>query len=568
MTRLQHVLLGTFFAVSIFSMSSVVAFAASLTFVRDLITDSGPGIAASHAIDFTVTNAVPAFGHIVITPEADAFSVPNTLTLTDIDLLVDSGAGYINRSLAVVPSAADDGVTITAGSQGTIDIVLNSTSGLSAGSKVRIIVGANAAFGGAGSTSLANPLSVGSYRVAIATLTAASDKIDSASAMIAVVDPVSITMDVGAVVATLSNGVPSGNIPAGSASLELYVETDVPATCRYDSSPNVPYDLMAGQFPQIKARAFYVTLSGFVDGTQYFRYIRCRTAVGILNTTDYVITFTLAPTPPSTNSLDQTQGLVGHGGVGSVPNGSSALYLASVTLIGQTAPQSTVTVLVDGKVTSHIQASASGSFRTTVLDLERGVYTLGLYSVDSAQSKSSTFSSTLTLGQGTTNTISDIVIPPSFKLQKNSVDVGEDAHVSGFAVPGAAIGLVMRLSGTSTAALASQQILFATSSASGAWNIVIDTAALSKGTYLLKARTVLSEQITSDYSGPLFLGVGQGAPSGKAKNPDLNLDGKVNLIDFSIMLSHWLEDYDLADLNSDGVVNLGDFSILLFYWTG
>jgi hypothetical protein len=49
---------------------------------------------------------------------------------------------------------------------------------------------------------------------------------------------------------------------------------------------------------------------------------------------------------------------------------------------------------------------------------------------------------------------------------------------------------------------------------------------------------------------------------------DLNNDGKVNLVDFSILLYHWGTDHAIADLNSDGRVNLTDFSILLFNWTG
>ena len=51
---------------------------------------------------------------------------------------------------------------------------------------------------------------------------------------------------------------------------------------------------------------------------------------------------------------------------------------------------------------------------------------------------------------------------------------------------------------------------------------------------------------------------------------DSNNDGRVNLIDFSIM-GYW---YKRAkppanvDLNGDGKVDLIDFSILAYYWTG
>lgn len=52
---------------------------------------------------------------------------------------------------------------------------------------------------------------------------------------------------------------------------------------------------------------------------------------------------------------------------------------------------------------------------------------------------------------------------------------------------------------------------------------------------------------------------------------DINCDGKVNLIDFSIM-AYW---YKLrsappanVDLNGDGKIRLVDFSILAYHWTG
>lgn len=47
---------------------------------------------------------------------------------------------------------------------------------------------------------------------------------------------------------------------------------------------------------------------------------------------------------------------------------------------------------------------------------------------------------------------------------------------------------------------------------------------------------------------------------------DLNLDHVVNAIDYSIMNSHWLQNYPAADLNGDGVVNSADFAVLKSNW--
>jgi hypothetical protein len=49
---------------------------------------------------------------------------------------------------------------------------------------------------------------------------------------------------------------------------------------------------------------------------------------------------------------------------------------------------------------------------------------------------------------------------------------------------------------------------------------------------------------------------------------DVNLDGKINLIDFSIFLTGWGKTDPRFDFNNDTKVNLADFSILLFNWTG
>lgn len=52
---------------------------------------------------------------------------------------------------------------------------------------------------------------------------------------------------------------------------------------------------------------------------------------------------------------------------------------------------------------------------------------------------------------------------------------------------------------------------------------------------------------------------------------DVNADGRVDIVDFSILMFHWLTPDGLertSDFNSDGVVNIFDLSIMFFYWTG
>ncbi|MGH7141151.1 MAG: chitobiase/beta-hexosaminidase C-terminal domain-containing protein [Minisyncoccia bacterium] len=51
---------------------------------------------------------------------------------------------------------------------------------------------------------------------------------------------------------------------------------------------------------------------------------------------------------------------------------------------------------------------------------------------------------------------------------------------------------------------------------------------------------------------------------------DINHDGKVDILDFSILMSEWGQTGSSvsADLNHDGVVDILDFTILLANWTG
>lgn len=48
---------------------------------------------------------------------------------------------------------------------------------------------------------------------------------------------------------------------------------------------------------------------------------------------------------------------------------------------------------------------------------------------------------------------------------------------------------------------------------------------------------------------------------------DLDLDGVVNSVDFSLLISRWNQTYPAYDLNGDGVVNSLDFSVMAQNWT-
>ena len=94
------------------------------------------------------------------------------------------------------------------------------------------------------------------------------------------------------------------------------------------------------------------------------------------------------------------------------------------------------------------------------------------------------------------------------------------------------------------------------------------TKPLTEEEHTTKSRATF-ESLVSPFSHVLQFFVGKGGP---LKTADENKDGKVNIVDFSIMLFWWntkqAKGLGIADINGDGKVNIVDFSIMLFQWTG
>ena len=549
-----------------------VADAAYMSPISDLITTSNPGASASHIIIFKVYNAVPASGTITITPES-AFSIPGGFTFADVDVAVSNGGPYTERNLAAVADAANDGIFVVSGAAGSVTITLNASTGISAGSLVRVVLGSAATHQTTGSVSPTNPMSVGSYRIRVDTASGGSH-IDDAKAMIAIVEPVTTQFEVPYLAPVISNGLPTGSIPAGSNYVELSVETDKAATCRYATSSGQTYASMTNTFTAIGNVLHVVVLSGHQDGASYTYYVRCSDLGGLVNLTDYPISFTLANTPTVTSSDGNTPsggatvgGSGGSGGVGPFAGGSAVLFLSTVTLSGKAPPNTTVTIMRDGKIELTVNAGGDGTFSGKVSGLERGTYTFVTYATDGTGAKTSRFSSTLTLGSGTNNSIANILLSPTVSVPE-TVEIGETVLARGVAIPGGTVNLMVR-NVPKSGPLGAAKEYAASSTADGTWSYTLPAKDFSRGTYEVKAKSV-SAEASSEYSAPAYVGYGE-SPSQKADNgnrSDINKDGRVNLVDFSILLTHWNDSDEDADINQDGIVNLSDFSILLFNWTG
>ena len=236
-----------------------------------------------------------------------------------------------------------------------------------------------------------------------------------------------------------------------------------------------------------------------------------------------------------------------------------------VIINGYAYPQAEVVILVDGKEAATTKAGSTGSYSITLDAIARGAYTFGVYAKGPNKVKSSTFSTSFTVTGARASTLSNINISPSVLVSPDPVNPGETLTVSGYALPNAVVTIENSKINTP-----STKLLTIDSNSSGAWITTIDTGAFTKGTYQIRAKSAQEGGKSTNFSNYTFYGVGQEADL--PINADLNRDGKVNLVDFSILLFWWNtnggDSNPPADINRDGKVTLTDFSILLFNWTG
>ncbi len=535
-----------------------------LSYVSDTISDSRPSVSVNHAIVFRTTSGIPASGQIVISFENTPFSIDPLFSYTDMDLAVSTSSSLSDateRTLAAIPDGTDDGVAVSPVT-GPITITLSSGSGIPAGSYVRVLLGTNAP---AGVYQITNPSAPASYRIFIDTYTAMSAPLDYGAAMVAIIPAVGVDANTNGSVPVLSDGLPSGTIPSNAGNVLVSFDTNIYATCRYATSSGVSYDAMAGVTDDQSSDLFHTFIVGnIVLGNTYTFYARCSDYAGNKNTTDYIISF-YAGNPTGTGTGGGAPGSGSSGGGG---GGGGAPYAAlppspSLVISGIAMPDATIAVLQDG---SQIPTTAStdsyGNFSVSIPSLPQGTYSFTIEVTDGSPTPISFYTTTITLISGTTNNITGVVLPPSIGFVTSTVALGKPFFVSGLGEPSSTVDILVTSQANGGVPLEATT----TADPNGVWSYPLSTVGLPMGTYQVKARSLVQSLAESSFSSPSFLGVGEAAAN--LKIGDLNGDGKVNLVDFSIMLAHWGTDYAPADLNGDGKVDLPDLSIMLAHWTG
>jgi len=103
---------------------------------------------------------------------------------------------------------------------------------------------------------------------------------------------------------TRSNGLPTGELPAGTTQITLSLTTNENATCRYSTTPNIPYASMTNTFSNTGGTSHSTTITGLSSGNTYNYYIKCIDTSNNANTDDYTISFSIA-SPQLIGDLNQ-----------------------------------------------------------------------------------------------------------------------------------------------------------------------------------------------------------------------------------------------------------------------
>lgn len=252
------------------------------------------------------------------------------------------------------------------------------------------------------------------------------------------------------------------------------------------------------------------------------------------------------------------------GGGGSSGGSSNELGDTQVSIQGRAYPNASVNILYDGSSVGNVRADSNGSF-TFSEGFNPGSATFGFWSTDLNNIRSITFTTTFDIIQGAVTNLNGILIPPTLRVTPEQVDRGASVDFGGQTIPNATISVFINND---------EITLTGTSDARGVYSIPFDTSRVSSDAHTAKAKFEYLSGGTrreSSFSRVETFYVGVDADS-VITSADLNQDGSVNLVDFSILVFWWGTDggnsNPPADINSNNNVGLEDFSILLFNWSG
>ncbi|MBI5421313.1 MAG: hypothetical protein HZA35_03315 [Parcubacteria group bacterium] len=246
----------------------------------------------------------------------------------------------------------------------------------------------------------------------------------------------------------------------------------------------------------------------------------------------------------------------------------------TIVFCGKGYPREKVALLKDAQVATSTIAQTDDGFSFTLGSLN-GLYSFGFYGTDHKGRVSSVATLAVRAENDKSLQAPCIILPPTLTTDKSEIKIGDTLIISGQTVSFGEVSIVVAPGKLDDAA---RRVITTTADKDGFYRTSFLTTGLVQGATYLVAAQVKKESYLSSYSlsDEVIVGgktVFRGEGEKICFRYDLNCDGSVNLVDFSI-LAYWYKRplTDIArqkyDLNDDGKVDLRDFSILAFYWTG
>lgn len=229
---------------------------------------------------------------------------------------------------------------------------------------------------------------------------------------------------------------------------------------------------------------------------------------------------------------------------------------------GRAYPGSTVHIKKNGTEIATTVADPLAMFDVQ-LTVDPGSVTFAIYATDTDGMDGKAFQVTLMLAEGSTTTVSGIFLAPTIDIDDVNYSVGETITIFGQTVPNSDVTVTVSSNPTMQDVTADSSGVYQSQFVAGSGNLVV-------GAHTGSSKATAPDSQVSETSGTVAFTIGQAASCGAGPG-DLNCDGRVDLVDFSILLYYWNQqnpELQAADINGDGVVGIVDFSIMLYYWTG
>jgi len=278
------------------------------------------------------------------------------------------------------------------------------------------------------------------------------------------------------------------------------------------------------------------------------------------------------PNDPGCSSYtDDTESDVSGGGGGGGGGGGSGSTSSdtSVSFEGRAYPLSKVYILKDGQTAASTIAGPNATFSVTLGNLSPGNYTFSVYGEDDDGLKSSLFTFPVYITDGATTEVTDIFIAPTIAVDKSQVKRGDNISIFGKGAPNADVTISVNSP--------VEFFEYTETDNDGVYLLNFDSSPLEEGQHSTKSKVAKSGQI-SNFGRVIGFLVGDEnilSDGNYYLIGDLNDDGRVNLIDFSIAafwyrktLDATITQTEINHLNADGKIDLVDFSIMAFHWTG